>query len=290
MVEIAGVSRSSMPVSQTSAMCGPQLGRVRLQERHQRRRPALLLALEQDRQPARQPPGHRLPGAHRLEEGHQLALVVRRPAAEDHLARAPRRRSPDRTAGGPRGPAGRPAARRSARRTGSAARPRRHAPPPSDARAYRGGSPRSRSRAGRAPASRPRRGRPRHRPGRSRCSRSAAARTAGPAPSAGRRRYGRGRRSAPWLAPFWLGRDPIASARRRNRARGFCAARAGCYDRAIDREGADGRMAEDEGAAVAAGAASSAFVQQGQVLLAVAVVGAPGCCSTSTPSAARSSA
>ena len=70
-----------------------------------------------------QAPGHALPGPHRLEEGHELALVVLRAARDDHLAvdlvggeaRLERRRSSTARAD-------RAAARRSGRRTARAGR------------------------------------------------------------------------------------------------------------------------------------------------------------------------
>ncbi len=56
------------------------------EEARQRRRAAFLLALEQHGDGERQPARHLLPGARRLQEGHQLALVVLRAARHDHLA------------------------------------------------------------------------------------------------------------------------------------------------------------------------------------------------------------
>ena len=56
------------------------------QEGNDRGRAAFLLAFEQDRQVAGQAARDRLPGAERLDEGHQLALVVAGAAGADHLA------------------------------------------------------------------------------------------------------------------------------------------------------------------------------------------------------------
>ncbi len=65
---------------------GLQLGGVRLHERHQRGRARFLLAFEEDGDLAGQLAvlGH--PGAHRFDEGHQLALVVRGATPPDHFA------------------------------------------------------------------------------------------------------------------------------------------------------------------------------------------------------------
>ncbi len=56
------------------------------QEGGQGGRAALLFALDHHRDGDRQFASHRLPGARRLQEGHQLTLVVLRPARHNHLA------------------------------------------------------------------------------------------------------------------------------------------------------------------------------------------------------------
>jgi hypothetical protein len=68
---------------------GAHLVRVLLQERHKRGRARFLLALEEEGDPAGKPALHRDPGAAGLDEGHELALVVRRAPPADHAALRP---------------------------------------------------------------------------------------------------------------------------------------------------------------------------------------------------------
>ena len=160
------------------------------EERRQRHRAGLLLALEQHGDVAGQAAvGAEGPAG--LEEGHQLALVVAGAAGDDALARAARRPAAARTAGFSTGPADPAAGRRNGRRTARSARreswpwPSRR---PSAGRRCRGARPRSRDRRVRASASR-RRARNR-RNGREppRPRESSAARTGGRAPRPGWRR------------------------------------------------------------------------------------------------------
>ncbi len=123
-VVIDGVSLSHWPVSQTSARSRRDLLAVLLEEARQRRRAALLLAFEQHRDRDRQLAGDLLPGARRLEEGHQLAFVVLGAARDDDLAVAllggDARLERRRLSTAPADPA---AARRSGRRRARAACP-----------------------------------------------------------------------------------------------------------------------------------------------------------------------
>ena len=64
---------------------GGQLLRIGGHERRQVGAARFLLAFEQHGDARRQLAGHRLPGADRLDEGHQLALVVGGAARRDHL-------------------------------------------------------------------------------------------------------------------------------------------------------------------------------------------------------------
>ena len=101
-----------------------QLVLVRLDPFGQELRAVLLRALDQERDADRQLAGHRLPGPAGLDEGHHLPLVVAGAARGDHLRGRPAgSRSSARRAASPRGPAGRPAARRNGRRTARAAWP-----------------------------------------------------------------------------------------------------------------------------------------------------------------------
>ena len=121
MVVIAGRRR----VPHRGVADEQQVGLQRLgvfgEERRQRRRAGLLLALEQHADVAGQA-AVLVEGAARLDEGHQLALVVGGAARDDALAA---RRPPPaaaRTAASSTAPADRPAARRNGRRTARAAR------------------------------------------------------------------------------------------------------------------------------------------------------------------------
>ena len=78
LVPLAGVAHERQVGLHLLAVLG--------QEPRQRRRAALLLALEQHGDGDRRGAGHAPPGPHRLEEGHQLALVVLGAARHDDLA------------------------------------------------------------------------------------------------------------------------------------------------------------------------------------------------------------
>ena len=61
---------------------GGELPGILLEERCEVDAAAFLLALEEESETDRQPAGHRLPCSAGLDEGHQLAFVVRRPAGD----------------------------------------------------------------------------------------------------------------------------------------------------------------------------------------------------------------
>ena len=152
MVAIAGVSMSHMPVSETTQTSAASSSRLRLEERHEARAAGLLLALEEHADRDRRRAVDLVPGAQRLEPGHDLALVVDRAARDHPRAALGGQRSSARTAGSATARAARPAARRSGRSRGRAGRRRRPAPddgrPPSAGPRSRAATPRSRSRGG----------------------------------------------------------------------------------------------------------------------------------------------
>ena len=85
MVVIAGVLRSHMRGVADERDVGLQLLGICREERDHARARRFLLALEQHGEVDRQPAGHRHPGARRLDEGHELALVVLGAARDDPL-------------------------------------------------------------------------------------------------------------------------------------------------------------------------------------------------------------
>ena len=90
MVWIAGVRGVPHVGVADQADVGAQLGGVGLEEGRQVDAARFLLALEQDGDRDRQRAGHRLPGPAGLDEGHDLALVVRGAAARGSTLRAVR--------------------------------------------------------------------------------------------------------------------------------------------------------------------------------------------------------
>ena len=85
-VEMAGVSLSHCASIADQHQVARHLLAVLGEEARQRGRAALLLALDQHGDGNRRPAGDGLPRPDRLQEGHELALVVLRAARHDHLA------------------------------------------------------------------------------------------------------------------------------------------------------------------------------------------------------------